>query len=254
MTRRRKFWGWGFEDQQPSHEQVEAAAAGAREHLGFGAGRGRAAGPARGPRASGLRGSSRPPRSPRSAGPIPTSAPRTRTGSPTATSCRAFRGQFDNPPDVVAHPVRRGGARARARLVRGGGRRGDPVRRRHERGRRRGAAGRAPDRDHRPQGDGSRARGGSRRRAPRGSRRGPPGRALEEQLREHGLTLRHFPQSFEYSTLGGWIATRAGGHYATLAHAHRRFRRVGPRAHAARLVGEPAAARRRAPGRARTAC
>ena len=32
----------------------------------------------------------------------------------------------------------------------------------------------------------------------------------------HGLTLRHFPQSFEFSTLGGWIATRAGGHFATL--------------------------------------
>ena len=27
--------------------------------------------------------------------------------------------------------------------------------------------------------------------------------------------MRHFPQSFEYSTLGGWIATRSGGHYAT---------------------------------------
>ncbi|MBS1838700.1 MAG: FAD-binding oxidoreductase, partial [Actinobacteria bacterium] len=39
---------------------------------------------------------------------------------------------------------------------------------------------------------------------------------LEDQLRPHGLTLRHFPQSFEFSTLGGWIATRAGGHYATL--------------------------------------
>src|SRR5262249_7510593 len=24
------------------------------------------------------------------------------------------------------------------------------------------------------------------------------------------------PQSFEYSTLGGWVATRAGGHFATL--------------------------------------
>jgi alkyldihydroxyacetonephosphate synthase len=42
------------------------------------------------------------------------------------------------------------------------------------------------------------------------------GPALEDQLREHGLTLRHFPQSFEFSTLGGWIATRAGGHFATL--------------------------------------
>jgi alkyldihydroxyacetonephosphate synthase len=45
---------------------------------------------------------------------------------------------------------------------------------------------------------------------------GATGPGLEEQLREHGLTLRHFPQSFEYSTLGGWVATRAGGHFATL--------------------------------------
>jgi alkyldihydroxyacetonephosphate synthase len=42
------------------------------------------------------------------------------------------------------------------------------------------------------------------------------GPALENQLRPHGLTLRHFPQSFEFSTLGGWIATRSGGHFATL--------------------------------------
>lgn len=42
------------------------------------------------------------------------------------------------------------------------------------------------------------------------------GPALEDQLRPHGLTLRHFPQSFEFSTLGGWLATRAGGHYATV--------------------------------------
>ena len=45
------------------------------------------------------------------------------------------------------------------------------------------------------------------------------GPALEDQLRPHGYTLRHFPQSFEFSTLGGWIATRSGGHYATL-HTH----------------------------------
>jgi len=45
---------------------------------------------------------------------------------------------------------------------------------------------------------------------------GATGPGLEGQLREQGLTLRHFPQSFEYSTLGGWIATRAGGHFATL--------------------------------------
>jgi alkyldihydroxyacetonephosphate synthase len=45
---------------------------------------------------------------------------------------------------------------------------------------------------------------------------GALGPELAAQLREHGLTLRHFPQSFEFSTLGGWIVTRAGGHYATL--------------------------------------
>ena len=39
---------------------------------------------------------------------------------------------------------------------------------------------------------------------------------LERGLRPHGLTLRHYPQSFQFSTLGGWIVTRSGGHYATL--------------------------------------
>lgn len=45
---------------------------------------------------------------------------------------------------------------------------------------------------------------------------GVMGPALEDQLRPHGYTLRHFPQSFEFSSLGGWIATRSGGHFATL--------------------------------------
>jgi alkyldihydroxyacetonephosphate synthase len=48
---------------------------------------------------------------------------------------------------------------------------------------------------------------------------GALGPELEAQLRDHDLTLRHFPQSFEFSSLGGWIATRAGGHYAT-QHTH----------------------------------
>ena len=69
------------------------------------------------------------------------------------------------------------------------------------------------------------------------------GPALEDQLREHGLTLRHFPQSFEFSTLGGWIATRSGGHFATL-YTHiddfvESVRAVTPRGR----LGEPAAAR-----------
>jgi alkyldihydroxyacetonephosphate synthase len=46
-----------------------------------------------------------------------------------------------------------------------------------------------------------------------GGARGPE---LEAQLKSSGLTLRHFPQSFEHSTLGGWLATRSGGHFATL--------------------------------------
>jgi alkyldihydroxyacetonephosphate synthase len=45
---------------------------------------------------------------------------------------------------------------------------------------------------------------------------GALGPHLEAQLKPHGFTLRHFPQSFEFSSLGGWLATRAGGHFATL--------------------------------------
>ncbi|MDO9559531.1 MAG: FAD-binding oxidoreductase [Syntrophales bacterium] len=40
---------------------------------------------------------------------------------------------------------------------------------------------------------------------------GVAGPDLEAQLRARGFTLGHFPQSFEYSTLGGWIATRSSG-------------------------------------------
>jgi len=40
---------------------------------------------------------------------------------------------------------------------------------------------------------------------------GISGPELEAQLRARGFTLGHFPQSFEYSTLGGWVATRSSG-------------------------------------------
>jgi alkyldihydroxyacetonephosphate synthase len=43
--------------------------------------------------------------------------------------------------------------------------------------------------------------------------RGP---AIEAALKPRRLSIRHYPQSFEFSTLGGWIATRSGGHFATL--------------------------------------
>ncbi len=40
---------------------------------------------------------------------------------------------------------------------------------------------------------------------------GVTGPDLEAQLRARGYTLGHFPQSFEYSTLGGWVVTRSSG-------------------------------------------
>lgn len=40
---------------------------------------------------------------------------------------------------------------------------------------------------------------------------GVSGPDLEAQLRARGWTLGHFPQSWEWSTLGGWVATRSSG-------------------------------------------
>jgi alkyldihydroxyacetonephosphate synthase len=38
--------------------------------------------------------------------------------------------------------------------------------------------------------------------------RGPQ---LEDQLNSRGYTLGHYPQSFDYSSLGGWVVTRSSG-------------------------------------------
>ena len=40
---------------------------------------------------------------------------------------------------------------------------------------------------------------------------GAPGPMVEEELKKHGYTLGHFPQSWELSTLGGWVASRSSG-------------------------------------------
>ena len=40
---------------------------------------------------------------------------------------------------------------------------------------------------------------------------GATGPEIEAQLNAQGFTLGHFPESFEFSTLGGWIATRSAG-------------------------------------------
>ena len=129
---------------------------------------------------------------------------------------RGFRGQFDEPPDAVLRPrdehelerVLDWACSDDVAVIPYGGGTSVVGRRRAARARARDLAGR--------EGARPRARDRPRPRAPPGSRPARPGPGLEDQLREHGLTLRHFPQSFEYSTLGGWIATRAGGHFATL--------------------------------------
>jgi alkyldihydroxyacetonephosphate synthase len=58
---------------------------------------------------------------------------------------------------------------------------------------------------------------------------GPP---LEEQLRARGYTLGHYPDSFTHSTLGGWIATRSSGmqsdRYGDIADLTRGLRVVTP--------------------------
>ncbi|MDQ4048590.1 MAG: FAD-binding oxidoreductase [Actinomycetota bacterium] len=41
------------------------------------------------------------------------------------------------------------------------------------------------------------------------------GPELERRLARAGLTLGHFPQSFEFSTVGGWVATRSAGQAST---------------------------------------
>ena len=46
-------------------------------------------------------------------------------------------------------------------------------------------------------------------------RSGTMGIAAEERVREAGLTIGHWPQSVELSTVGGWVATRAAGQFST---------------------------------------
>ena len=84
---------------------------------------------------------------------------------------------------------------------------------------------------------------------------GAAGPRLEEQLAAHGLTLRFFPQSFELSTLGGWIATRAAGHFATgPTHIDDLVESVRARDRRAATCGNRGGCRARAPGRRPTGC
>ncbi|MDQ6607049.1 MAG: FAD-binding oxidoreductase [Actinomycetota bacterium] len=215
MERRLKHWGWGYEDEQLAPEAQREAARFISSRLGFGS------------------------TEPELPAPLPSlPAPRLKPPKGLAEICpagdyeralhaygrsyadvvRAFRGQFDHPPDVVAYP--RDEAEVSAVL--------DWAL----------SAGAAMI----PFGGGTSVVGGVEPRVGDGYRgvvtldlkaldrvleidevsraariqAGATGPLLESQLAARGLTLRHFPQSFQFSTLGGWIATRAGGHFATL--------------------------------------
>src|ERR1700710_2519840 len=215
MTERRlKHSGWGYEDQAPNAEQLAEAAAGIRGRCGVGGGI-RAAVPVEG---AGVR----PPRlkRPDAFGDLFTDAKYEGGSRALGKACRdivrGFRGEFENPPDLVARPrdlsevetvLNWAEAEGAAVIPFGGGtsvvggvepRLGErPVVTMDLR-----RLDRVLEVD--PVSLAARIQGGA------------TGPGLEEQLREHGLTLRHFPQSFEYATLGGWIATRAGGHFATV--------------------------------------
>lgn len=214
VERRLKHWGWGYEDQAPSATQLREAAEGIRARFGFG-GEVEKAVPLdevelRRPRL----------KRPTGFGDLFSDERYERVshalGKAYRDVVRGFRGEFENPPDLVAFPrdeseietvLSWAEAEGAAAIPFGGG---TSV-----------VGGVEPRLGERP------VVTMDLRRLDRvlevdpvslaaRIQAGATGPRLEEQLREHGLTLRHFPQSFEYATLGGWIATRAGGHFATL--------------------------------------
>ena len=217
-SRRRKHWGWGYEDDAWSVAQLRAIRPGLEEHLRI-AGDGDV-------------------REPVALGDVVLPAPRVAPPAALAAICsdaayarashawgksycdvvRGFDGRFDFPPDVVARP--RGERDVEAVLEWAAGANVAVV----------------------PYGGGTSVSGGVQCEVParfdgvvsldlgaldrvlqiddvsRAAliQAGASGPVIEKQLRALDLTLRFYPQSFELSTLGGWIATRAGGHFATV--------------------------------------
>jgi alkyldihydroxyacetonephosphate synthase len=219
-SRRRKHWGWGYEDEQPGRAQLEAMVPAVRERLGFGGEQVEEPLPLD-------RIDLPPPRveAPGSLAEILTDDHHERVshalGKAYRDVVRGMRGEIEHAPDLVACPRDEPELEAvlgwcseegLAAIPYGGG---TSV-----------VGGIEP----RVSGEYPGAVTIDLRRLARllevdaissaaRIQAGATGPALEDGLRAHGLTLRHFPQSFELSTLGGWIATRAGGHFATL-HTH----------------------------------
>lgn len=215
--RRRKFWGWGYEDQGPNPEQQRHLAERMAKRFNLG-------GFEITPPPTEVELNLRAPRikPPDSLAAICSSSAYDRAGHSYGKSfsdiVRAFRRDYRNPFDVVAFPrderelvaVLEWCDRERLAAAPYGG--GSSV-----------VGGVEPPAQGDYRGAVSIDLGHLNRvleidRASRAARiqGGALGPALEDQLRPHGLTLRHFPQSFEFSSLGGWIATRSGGHFATL--------------------------------------
>ncbi|HWX45129.1 MAG TPA: FAD-binding oxidoreductase [Solirubrobacteraceae bacterium] len=215
--RRRNHWGWGYEDQRFSPAEVRAAAGGLAAHLGLGevevedpVALEAVALPA--PRVA----------PPRALGEICASDVHARCshgwGKSYMDVVRGFRGDFGHAPDFVAYPRDEGevervlewcSAEGVAAIPYGGGTSVVGGVRPEVGGSYNGAI----TLDMGAFGEVLEVDEISRSARIQAGASGP---ALERQLGERGLTLRHFPQSFELSTLGGWIATRAAGHFATV--------------------------------------
>lgn len=214
----RSLWAWGKATDEPARQELEAAAANIGDFLGI----------------DGLDGTAEEPRAfddslvpavkiapPAELSEFTQSDPRTRAefawGSSYQDSLRGFRGDFSHAPDAVCFARDERDVEAVLEWA--------------------GAAGVAVI----PHGGGTSVVGGVTPQVPAGYngvvvldvgaldrlleldevsgsariQAGAAGPVLERQLAERGMTLRFFPQSFEFATLGGWIATRAGGHFAT---------------------------------------
>lgn len=214
---RRSFWTWGYVSDEPSDAERQAAAKQLAERLG------ESVAPPPIPDIDAI--ALRPPRldvPAKLADWVSTTAAERIThtsGGHALELLKGLRGQFDNPPDAVAHPRNEDELEATLAWC---------------------------DRDGHavvPYGGGTSVVWGVNAPAhtatavtidldnlngvlevddvSRAARiqAGMLGPDLEAALKPLGLTLRHFPQSFPWSTVGGWVATRSGGHYAT-NHTH----------------------------------